>query len=195
VFSYLLLRARCRTCGAKIPHRVLLVELGTGLLFALIFQRYGLGISTLFTSIFVSFLIVMMAMDWETQRILNRVSYPALALGLIAIPFSPPSQRLAGGLVGFGLLLSIAILSRGGMGMGDVKLAAFVGLIVGFPEIVLALFIAFVGGGVIVGVLWGMGKVGRKDPIAFGPFLGLGGVVTLIYGEPILLWWIERSWL
>lgn len=195
VVSYLVLRGRCRTCGGRIPLRVLMVEAGTGLLFALAAARFGITLFTFIASVFIAFLIVIMVIDWETQRILNRVSYPALGLGLLSVPFSPAAARLAGGLVGLCVLLAIALLSRGGMGMGDVKLAAFIGVIVGLPQILLAMFIAFVAGGVIVGALWTVGKVGRKDPVAFGPYLALGGIVTLLYGEPILNWWMARSWL
>jgi prepilin signal peptidase PulO-like enzyme (type II secretory pathway) len=133
--------------------------------------------------------------DIEHQRIPNLISFPAIALGLISIPlFHAPSpwKWVLGGLLGFGALFLIALLSPSAMGMGDVKLALFIGLIVGYPNIILALFLAFVLGGAIAGALLLMDKIGRKDPIAFGPFLALGGMITLVYGDPILSWWIRR---
>jgi leader peptidase (prepilin peptidase)/N-methyltransferase len=78
------------------------------------------------------------------------------------------------------------------MGMGDVKLIIFLGLITGFPEILLLLFIAFVSGGLLAGTLLAQGVVSRKDSIAFGPYLALAGMITLLYGDTILSWWLRR---
>ena len=195
VFSYLILRGRCRTCGAKIPLRVWVVEVFTGLLFAGIALRFGFQIRTLFLAIQISLLVIMAGIDLEHQRVPNLVSYPAIAISLLAIPFLPshrPLDWLLGGALGFGLLLLIALLAPGGMGMGDVKLTAFIGLVVGYPEIILALFLSFVLGGLIAGVLLAMGRIKRRDPIAFGPFLALGAILTIFYSEPLIQWWLSR---
>jgi prepilin signal peptidase PulO-like enzyme (type II secretory pathway) len=99
---------------------------------------------------------------------------------------------LAGGALGFAVLFLIAVLSPGAMGMGDVKLTIFLGIIVGYPEIVIVLFLAFISGGLIAGILLAFKKIKRKDTIAFGPYLALAGLITILYGDQILGWWLRR---
>lgn len=192
LFSYLALRGRCRACRASIPRRVPLVELGTAAVFGLIWLRYPAQLLAGILAAYASLLIVMLVVDLEHGRILNTLSYPAIGLALLAVPFTPgrtPLDLLAGGALGFGILLAIVWVYPAGMGMGDVKLAAFIGLAVGIPYVWLALFLAFVGGGLISGVLVVAKVLGRRDPIAFGPFLAAGAMVTLLYGDSILAWW------
>lgn len=76
--------------------------------------------------------------------------------------------------------------------MGDVKLILFLGFILGFPLIVINLFLAFVSGGLIAGILLTLKKIGKKDAIAFGPYLALAGIFTLLYGTQILAWYLRR---
>lgn len=195
ILSYLILGGRCRTCGEKISPRVFLVELGTGLLFALIWLKFGLSTETLLISLYSSLLIVMGVIDLEHQRILNVLVYPAIILGLLTIPLNSEGSfwlQLLGGGIGFGVLFLLAAVSPGAMGYGDVKLILFIGLIVGYPDILLVLFSSFVLGGMVAGFLLLTKQVSRKDPIAFGPYLALGGILTLLYGEAILTWWLRR---
>jgi leader peptidase (prepilin peptidase)/N-methyltransferase len=79
------------------------------------------------------------------------------------------------------------------MGMGDVKLVAFIGLTVGYPGILLAMFLSFVIGGLISGALLAARLIGRRDPIAFAPFLAVGAITTMLYGEQIIRWWAGRT--
>lgn len=193
--SYLILGGRCRTCGERIPFRVLLVELGTGLIFSLIWLRFGLSWETLFSSAYVSFLIPIGVIDLKHQKILNVLSYPAIltaAAAALILHWESLGQYLLGAGVGFGVLFLLAAVSPGAMGFGDIKLVLFLGLAVGFPLVVLVLFLAFVIGGAAAGILLLAGKVGRKDPIAFGPYLALAGVITLLYGNTIITWWLRR---
>lgn len=191
VLSYLWLRGRCRYCAAPIPFRTLAVELGTALLFALLWHLHDSALQLALATLYTLFLIIISVVDLERGRILNRLVYPGLALGLLAAPFVPQHyllELLGGGLVGFGLLFLIAVAYPGGMGMGDVKLAAFIGLMVGFPGILVALFLSFVAGGIAAASLMLAGLKGRRDPIPFGPFLVMGGIVSMLYGETILTW-------
>ncbi len=195
IFSYLLLRGRCRKCNEKIPLRVLVVELGTSLVFLLTWFKFGQSWETALYCLYGAVLIVLGGIDLEHQKIPNILIYPAIGLGLIMIPLLHTNNiwmMLAGGLLGFGVFFLIAVLAPGAMGMGDVKLVLFLGFVLGFPEIVLALFLAFVSGGLLAGILLAIKKIGKKDTIAFGPFLGLAGFVTLLYGSQILSWWLGR---
>jgi len=194
LFSYLFLRGRCRYCGAPIPRRVLLVESVTGLLFVLLWYRYGLSLPLLLTTLYTCFFIVIFFIDLEHQLVLNRVIYPAIAVALLTIPFTPDRdvvELLAGGAIGFGLLFLIAFIYPAGMGMGDVKLATFIGLVAGFPAVLAALLISFVAGGLVGGGLLLTGLKGRKDPIPFAPFLVTGGMVATLYGQQIIDWYVR----
>jgi leader peptidase (prepilin peptidase)/N-methyltransferase len=195
VFSYLILGGKCRTCQERIPLRNLFVEILTSGAFLLILLKYGQSWQTLLYSLYTSLLILMGSIDLEHQKIPNILVYPAIGIGLIMIPLlhlSTPWIMLAGGLLGFGVLFLIAVIAPGAMGMGDVKLVLFLGIILGFPEIVLALFLAFVSGGLAAGILLALKKLGKKDTIAFGPFIALAGFITLLYGSQILDWWLRR---
>ena len=194
VLSYIFLRGRCRSCGEKIPPRILAVELGTGIMFFLIWIRFGQSWDTVLISLFGSLLLVIGLIDLEHQKILNILIYPAICFGLLLIPvthLATPWTFLAGGALGFAVLFLIAVLSPGAMGMGDVKLTIFLGIIVGYPEIVIVLFLAFVSGGLIAGILLAFKKIKRKDRIAFGPYLALAGLITMLYGDQILSWWLR----
>lgn len=196
VFSFLALRGRCRYCQARIPRRSPLVELGTAVLFALVWLRFSLGLQGLLVALYGSLLIPILVIDLEHHRVLNALSYPAIGLALAAAVIAPgrsPWEMLAGGALGFGLLLLLALLYPAGMGMGDVKLAAFVGLAVGHPQVLLALFLAFLFGGAISGGLVLAKAIGRRDPIAFAPFLAAGALTTLFFGDQILRWWLART--
>jgi len=193
LLSYLLLHGRCRYCRVPIPKRLPLVELTTGLLFSLLWWHYGPTLELVLAMVFTSFLIVISVVDLERQIVPNRIVYPAIVLALLATPLTPDHSvlgLLAGGGWGFAILLAIAIAWPGGMGMGDVKLAAFIGLAVGAPTIFIGLFMSFLlGATVSVGLLL-TGIKGRKDRIPFAPFLAAGGLVAMLYGEPIWQWYI-----
>lgn len=193
LLSYILLRGRCRYCGAPIPRRVLLVESTTGLLFALLWYRYGFSLWLLLGTLYACFSIVIFFIDLEHHLVLNRVMYPAIVVALLVIPFAPghsAKELLLGGLIGFALLFLIASIYPAGMGMGDVKLATFIGLVVGFPSVFVALLFSFVAGGLVGGGLLLTGLKGRKDPIPFAPFLAAGGMVAMLYGKEIMDWYL-----
>ncbi|MGA9349657.1 MAG: prepilin peptidase [Anaerolineae bacterium] len=218
LLSYVLLRGRCRYCGAPIPRRVLLVESTTGLLFVLLWYRYGFSLRQdfgepfgsaqdrlsraaqgeplwlLLATLYTCFFIVIFFIDLEHHLVPNRVIYPAIVVALLAIPFDPGHSAkglLLGGLIGFALLFLIAFVYPAGMGMGDVKLATFVGLVVGFPSVFVALFLSFVAGGLVGGGLLLTGLKGRKDPIPFAPFLVAGGMIAMLYGKEIMDWYLR----
>ena len=204
LLSYISLRGRCRYCGAPIPWRVLLVESTTGLLFVLLWYRagsppYGFSLSEgfqrlLLATLYTCFFIVIFFIDLEHHLVLNRVIYPAIVVALLAIPFSPghsAKDLLLGGLIGFVLLFLIAFVYPAGMGMGDVKLATFIGLVVGFPSVFAALLFSFVAGGLVGGGVLLTGLKGRKDPIPFAPFLVAGGMVAMLYGQQIIDWYVR----
>jgi len=144
--------------------------------------------------LFSAFMVAITFIDLDHQIILDGM------LALLAV--SGLALQLATGVVGFwsmwlgaliggGLLLALAIISQGGMGGGDVKFAAALGFWLGWPGILLGLFIGFVAGGLVSLLLLLTGLRGRKDFIPFGPFIALGAWIALLYGKNILAWYFS----
>ena len=189
LLSYLLLRGKCRYCRAAIPARLPLVEVGTALLFLLLWHHYGLSAQLAPALAFACFFIVISVIDLEHRLIPNRVVYPAIAVAFLAALLTPNPgilDALLGGVTGLGVLLLLVLIIPRGMGMGDVKFSALIGLIVGFPSVFVALFISFVLGGVIAVVLLVVGLKKRGEFVPFAPFLATGGIAAMLYGEQIL---------
>jgi len=209
--SFIWLRRRCRYCGAVLPWRVFLVEASTAILLPLLYWHYGLTSQFGITAFYFCIFIVILVIDLDHQLILNKIIYPTALIVLlidILVPqpdmltLAPPVftnmpeiagrtvSGITGGVAGFILLLIPAIIFRGGMGFGDVKLAALIGLAVGFPRVVVAIFGAIVLGGflAIILVLFRIRK--RKDTIPFGPYLSLATMITLVFGNPLLDWYL-----
>jgi leader peptidase (prepilin peptidase)/N-methyltransferase len=201
LFSYIWLHGHCRYCHASIPKRIFLLELSTGIIFALLYQCYGLtprlGIMLFYASLF----IVIFVIDLDHRLILNKVVYPALLIALLFALFIPQPwivqwkvQGIAnfaiGSGIGFIMLFVIALVSRGGMGWGDVKLAALIGLATGFPLVFVAVVIAAILGGIVAVALLITKRKGRKETIPFGPFLVTASFITLLWGSSILSWYL-----
>jgi leader peptidase (prepilin peptidase) / N-methyltransferase len=204
VFSYLWLRGRCRYCGARIPLRSPIVEFATAAIFAFLAWHYGLSRELAFAVIYAGIFIVIFAIDLEQELILNIVVFPAMVLAFAFSFFWGGFEEfwpkvgpgfvlsaLMGGAVGFVLMLLPYLLTRGrGMGYGDVKLAAFIGLMSGFPLVLVALLVGIVVGGLAAVILLVSRAVkSRKAAIPYGPFLAVGAMVALIWGDKIFHWW------
>jgi leader peptidase (prepilin peptidase)/N-methyltransferase len=186
------------------------VEVGTGVLFGYLYWHYmvwhhGLGIELAVAAFYCCLFIVLMVIDLEHGIIPNKVVYPALALALVISVFLPPSkltffssaflpqpgiiQAAIGGVVGFVLFLLVAVIFRGGMGWGDVKMAALIGIVTGYLVLV-ALLLAVILGGLAAGVLLAFKIKKRKEAIPFAPFLSVTAIVTLLWGSNILTWYL-----
>ncbi len=197
VFSYIFLRGRCRYCQAKIPIRVLWVELGTGLLVAFLFWRFGWQPELAVSIVYCSVLIVLGVIDFYHQLILNKIVYSVAIVAVILNIFLPQFGLhsflfgLLGGAVGFLILFIPAVISRTGMGRGDVKMAGLIGLMCGFPNVFVAVFGGIILGGLVAIILLLLKKKTRKEGIPFGPFLSLATIVTLIWGTEIINWYLR----
>jgi leader peptidase (prepilin peptidase) / N-methyltransferase len=196
VISWLLLRGRCRSCGTRIPARYPIVEALTAALFVAVGLEIGIEPELLPSLAFVLTLVAAAETDFEHRIIPNRLMAPAavaaVVLWAIADPGRLPENLIAGAGAG-GLMLAAAVAYPAGMGMGDVKLAGVMGLFLG-KSVAPALFIGF-GAGALVGValIAAHGAKARKRAVPFAPFLGLGGVVGLLYGPEIIDWYERIS--
>jgi leader peptidase (prepilin peptidase)/N-methyltransferase len=209
LLSYLFLRGRCRYCGSRIPRRVPLVEGLTAALFFLAFWRFGLTAPFALTAFWCCVFLVIAFIDWEHKLILNRVTYPAAVAALLVLgtaslfpsagllanlELTPPLAILSGiigGAIGLAFFLIVFVINPRGMGMGDVKLAGLIGLAVGFPLGLVALFIGILIGGLAAVALLVLRMKGRKDVVPYGTFLAAGPVVTLLWGTSILHWYLS----
>jgi leader peptidase (prepilin peptidase)/N-methyltransferase len=200
VVSWLLLRGRCRACGARISVEYPLTELATGALFAaaavLVEPLYGAALAAPFLGIMLSVGVI----DARHRIVPNRIAYPSLVLFAVAI--------LVGDLLGEGVdaveagiglalyavpLLLVALVVPHGMGMGDVKLAALIGLVLGslgLSYVGVAAGVGVIGGGIGALIALAILGAGRKDQIPFGPFLAGGAMVATLAGP-----WIADAYL
>ncbi len=194
VLSFLLLGGRCRDCQERIAWRYPIVEMGTALLFSLAYLQIGWRPDLLLALVLLAALVVITAIDLEHQLILDRITLPGIVVGFLGSVLLGRSfwlNSLVGIVVGGGAFFLIIVLSGGGMGGGDMKLGAMLGAFLGWKLLLLGLFLAaFLGGAVAVALLV-TGRKGRKDPLPFGPFLALGGAVSLFWGEEILRWYLS----
>jgi leader peptidase (prepilin peptidase)/N-methyltransferase len=194
VLSYIILRGRCRTCGARIPLQVLWVEMGCGALLAFLYWSKGLTVGFGLAAFYSYVFIVLGLIDLRTKLILNIIVYPAALLALVLdllLPGPGIVSGLIGAAVGFGFFLIPFLVTLGrGMGLGDAKMAALMGLALGFPLVGVGIVGGVVLGGVVAIFLLASGLKNRKEAIPFGPFLSLAGIVALIWGNGILQWYL-----
>ncbi|OEF98058.1 prepilin peptidase [Vulcanibacillus modesticaldus] len=193
VLSYIGLKGKCRYCGTKISPIYPLGELLTLFIFLLLPYFVGYNTELVIGYPFVMLMIAVTLSDLKYQIIPNRLTYPGIVLLFVLrlwIHTEAIWSYLIGAFVGSGFLLLVAILSRGGMGGGDIKLFFFIGLALGWQNTLLALFLSMAIGAIFGGILLITGKVQRKQMIPFGPFIFIGTIITYFYGEEIWRWYL-----
>lgn len=166
------------------------VELFTALLFAGLWLRFGPSLDLLLFALLSAFLMLIAVIDVRYRLVLNVLIYPGIALALLITFISPQADaRLAllGGGMGLGMFALAALLRPGGLGGGDVKLAAFIGLLFGFPGALWALAIGILAGGVASAGLILSRRMGAKSQIPYAPFLCFGALLALFYNPLALL--------
>jgi leader peptidase (prepilin peptidase)/N-methyltransferase len=194
VVSWLVLRGRARCCGERISPRYPLTELTLGALFAavgLAFHDEPIAMAS--NLVFVSALLAVTLTDLERRIIPNRVLIAAAIAAVVLAAAGDASElpeRLLAALAAGGLLFAAALAYPRGMGLGDVKLAATMGLFLG-REVGPAILVALLAGSLVgLALIVRHGAAARKQAIPFGPFLALGGVVALFAGEEMVDWYL-----
>lgn len=195
VFSWLLLRGRARCCGVSIPVRYPATELATALLYlATVLAFWDDAGEIALGLVFVSALVAVTLTDLERKIIPNKVLLVAAVLGVVIAAVSDPGglpERVAAAAAAGGLLFLAAMAYPRGMGLGDVKLAAVMGLFLG-RNVGAALIVALLAGSLVgLGIMAREGAAARKRGIPFGPFLALGGVVGLLAGDELTDWYLS----
>ncbi len=191
VFSFLMLKGKCRYCQKPISIQYPLIELTTAILFVLVFNSQNL-LNTGYLLLTTSFLIIIFVYDLKHYIIPDKVIFPAILTSFLFL-FTTNSLLLNTILSAFGasfFFLLIYLISQGQwMGFGDVKLSFLMGLHLGFPNILVALFSAFFTGAIIGLILIAQNKKTLKSMVPFGPFLVFGTFLAMFYGELIINWY------
>lgn len=194
VLGYLLLGGRCRACRERISPEYPLVEAGNAALYGLLAWRFGLTAALPVYMVLASALLALAVIDLHHRILPDRITLPGIAVGLLASATLLPAglvPALLGAALGGGLFLLIALLSRGGMGGGDIKLIAMIGAFLGWQAVLLTTFLAAVVGGLVGLVLMLAFGKGRKYAVPFGPFLSAAALVCLLWGNQMIDWYLR----
>jgi leader peptidase (prepilin peptidase)/N-methyltransferase len=189
IVSWLVLRGRCRHCGAPISPRYPAVELITALVFAAVVLVRGFDDDLIIELPFVAALIALAGIDLDHRLLPNKIVYPLAAWGVVAVLIADRDdivEHLVAGAGAF-LFLFLAVLAYPrGMGMGDVKLAGAMGIYLG-TSVIPALLVAFLSGSVVgIVIIAREGAAARKKAVPFGVFLALGGIVGVLAGPELI---------
>lgn len=199
IFSWFILRGKCRKCGAKFSIRYPMVELLTGVLFALSFHYAGFSWNLVEYLIFVFGLVVCTFIDIDHMILPDEFTLSGIVIGLVGAALNPHREfldALWGVLMGGGFLWAMAyvyylLTKQEGMGGGDIKLLAWIGAILGWKAIPFVIMSSAIVGSVIGIIIARKQKAGLKTVIPFGPYLALGAVLYLFGGEAIALWYLD----
>ena len=210
VLSFILLKGKCRYCHQKISWRYPLVEISTALLFLFIAVDLGTKIQQIsllefsFLAVIFSFLIVIFVYDLEKYIIPDRVVFSAIFVALLyqtskALEFKPKGfdalsfcWAIFSALIAGGFFFFVYLISKGKwLGFGDVKLVFFMGIFLSWPDILVALFVAFLIGAIIGIILIVNGKKTLESEVPFAPFLVVGTLITFFWSEELLNWYLS----
>ena len=196
LISWILLRGRCSNCKTAIGLRYPIVELVTALLSVLVIYKFGVNATGLSALVLVWTLVALTGIDFDTQLLPDRLTFPLAGLGLAVNSqswFVSPTQSIWGLLFGFLSLWIVVkvfylITKKHGMGQGDFKLLAVLGAWLGPMMLPLIILLSSLLGS-IVGIIL-MKKQGESKPFAFGPYIAIAGIVALLYGSDIVSWYL-----
>lgn len=196
ILSFILLRGRCRACGSPISIQYISVEVLNALGYVFIVWRFGPSAESVLYAILFSSLLVTSVIDLRHKIIPDVITIPGIIAGLLASTFIlPPGIKgsIAGAILGGSIFFIVAVASRGGMGGGDIKLIAMIGAFLGWIDVLITIVLSsFIGSLVGISMMIFLGK-GRKYPVPFGPFLAIGGIISLFFNREIIKWYTGMS--
>ncbi|KPU28066.1 peptidase A24 [Caloranaerobacter sp. TR13] len=195
VFSYLLNKGRCRYCGENISLQYPFIELLNGLIYLLLFYKFGFGFDLIRYLFLTSLLVVISFIDYKHQIIPDSVLLFGFFITFIfkLLYYSKVEllNSILGLLIGGLIFLIIAIVSHGGMGGGDIKLIALLGFFFGLKHLLLLMFLSFLIGAFFSIMLLLLRIKDRKDFIPFGPFISIAAIITIFYGDVLISYYIN----
>ncbi|GLO64950.1 MULTISPECIES: A24 family peptidase [Oceanobacillus] len=194
IISYIFLRGKCRNCNLGIHPLHIVVEIITGILFTASYYHIGIQWELFISLLLVSLLIIISITDFMYMVIPNKLLLfflPTFIISRILLPLDPWWSMFAGAAIGFSIIFLIIIISKGGMGAGDMKLLGLAGLVLGYKNIILAFFLACVIGSVISIFLLSIHLIRRNKPFPFGPFIAVGIFISYFYGDSLINWYLQ----
>ena len=189
VLSYMFQKGKCRGCQSRISPIYPFFELLTGILFALAPYVFGWSGELFVALTLISMFMIITVSDIHYMIIPDKILVwfaGVFLLERIIWPLNPWWDSLLGAVSGFLLLLIIAVVSKGGMGFGDVKLYALIGIVLGFKLVLLSFFLATLFGAVIGGFALLLRVVKKRQPIPFGPFIAAGSLTAYFWGNDLI---------
>ncbi|WP_047985090.1 prepilin peptidase [Ornithinibacillus californiensis] len=195
LLSYIFQGGKCRHCKVKISPMYPLVEVLTGALFAISYIQYGFSMELIISLLLVSMLVIIFVTDINYMLIPNKVLIfflPFFIVLRIVEPLNPWWSSITGAITGFAVIAIIILVSRGGMGAGDMKLFAVLGIVLGLQQVLLAFFLSCVIGAVIGILLILLKRIDRKQPVPFGPYIVIGTLIAYFYGDSIVSWYLTN---
>ncbi len=194
IFSYLILKGKCRFCSCKIPMRYPVIELLNACLYIALYYKYGLTIQFISFAFLSSVLIVISYIDIDYKMIPSKIITLILIVGLF-LNLLGDNISIMDSVIGFFIisipLLIISLLSNGGIGGGDIKLMAVTGFYMGWKLILLSMLIASILGGLFVFILMITKIKKAKDIIAFAPLLSIGMVISILFGQELISFYLK----
>jgi len=194
VFSYIIQKGKCRGCHQHISLIYPLMELATGILFALNYYFFGFTNRMILGLLLISLIIPITVSDIEYKRIPNRLLIffsPLFLMYRLFFPLNPFYMSGIGAVVAFTLVLIIILVSKGGMGVGDLKYFTLFGFVFGLYHFLLLFFLSTLFGSIGGVITMKVKRLGRKSRIAFGPYIGLAALTVFFIGEPLIGWYIS----
>jgi leader peptidase (prepilin peptidase)/N-methyltransferase len=181
--------------------RYLLVALGNGLLYLMLYHYYHFSVQGVVFALFATALLIVAGIDLVHKLIFDAITLPGIIVGLVASTWLTPvglGNAVLGALLGGGLFLLLAVLSvvilhRAGRGGGHIKLIAMIGAFLGWQAVLVTIFLGAMGMAVVGLVLRLLRRLGPQELVPFGPFLALGALLAMVWGEPIFAWYVHRS--
>jgi leader peptidase (prepilin peptidase)/N-methyltransferase len=186
--------SHCPRCQQAIRpwHNIPLLELLCGLLYVFLYHQFGVSAHSLVLTLLATALLIVSFIDLAHKIVPDVITLPGILAGMVASVLLTPVgivNALIGVIIGGGLFLLIAVLSRGGMGGGDIKLIAMIGAFLGWQAVLVTIFLGATLGAVIGIGLMLLKQKGRKEPIPFGPFLALGAFIAMVWGPELIFWY------
>ncbi|MDV4149360.1 prepilin peptidase [Clostridium sp. AL.422] len=191
VISYLFLKGGCRKCKQSISIKYPLVEILNGVLYLLMYLKFGMSLNFIFYSFLVSLLIVISYIDLESKYIYLSTIIFGVILASIYIGVGLLTKQISivdniiGGIIGY-LIIYLIVIITNGMGQGDAEIAGVCGLFIGIKGILVSLFIAIVLGGLVASIILLLKLKEKKSEIAFGPYIAIGTVIYILIGKELL---------
>ncbi|WP_163971633.1 prepilin peptidase [Oceanobacillus halotolerans] len=193
VLSYIFQLGKCKHCYTKISFLYPAIEVLTGFLFMFSFMKFGFDMELVIALLLVSMLVILLVTDITYMLIPNKILLfflPLFVFMRVIVPLDPWWSPIVGASIGFVIIMVVILVSRGGMGAGDMKLFTVLGVVLGTENILLAFFLSCMIGAVIGVVLLVVGAIDRKQPVPFGPYIVVATLVTYFYGDLLRNWYV-----